>query len=70
MSLSPWTIRPKVLLLSIPVSAALIVAGCLAYHPIRVWMSDGVWRARFSPDGTRAILYGSKPAINFSWAMA
>ncbi|MBN8563543.1 MAG: hypothetical protein J0L70_23675 [Leptolyngbya sp. UWPOB_LEPTO1] len=64
MKNSPWQVRPSVLIpalaVIIPSTIVLIVAGCLAYHPVRVWLADGYWCVRFSPSGTRTILYGSE----------
>ncbi|MCY6492141.1 hypothetical protein [Leptolyngbya sp. GGD] len=56
--------RPSVLIpalaISIPLTIVLIVGGCLAHYPARVWLADGYWCARFSRSGTRTILYGSE----------
>ncbi|MBD1855521.1 MULTISPECIES: hypothetical protein [Leptolyngbya] len=60
-----WTARPLkvvqgVVILSLVIVVSAFIYGKFIHHPLRIWLADGYWCARFSPDGTRKILYGSE----------
>ncbi|BAY57032.1 hypothetical protein NIES2135_38950 [Leptolyngbya boryana NIES-2135] len=60
-----WTARPLkvvqgVVILSLVIVVLAFIYGKFIHHPLRVWVADGEWCVRFSPDGSGKVLYGSE----------
>ncbi|MBD2369532.1 MULTISPECIES: hypothetical protein [Leptolyngbya] len=60
-----WTARPWKVVQGVGISCLVIVVlafiyGKFIHHPLRIWLADGEWCLRFSPDGSGKVLYGSE----------
>ncbi|MBN8564956.1 MULTISPECIES: hypothetical protein [unclassified Leptolyngbya] len=60
-----WTARPLKVVQGVVISSLVIVVlafiyGKFVHHPLRIWLADGEWCVRFSPDESGKVLYGSE----------
>jgi hypothetical protein len=54
------TIRPARIALVVVLGLLIMLVSTEFYHPVRVYLAHGEWCARFTPEGSKQILYGGK----------